>query len=123
MYVYSRIPPIRPPSESHWCGRIRGMVAREGGRSSGVLLYFILTNQCCIIQHWFVKVFDKQPAVAAAVASKVCHMIHGRESSSRVNPTPAKVNLTYLLVDTCGWLLELIPRWPWVAASGIRHLV
>ena len=30
---------------------------------------------------------------------------------------------TYLLVDTCGWLLELIPRWPWVAASGIRHLV
>ena len=21
---------IRPPSESHWCGRIRGMVAREG---------------------------------------------------------------------------------------------
>ena len=61
---------IRPPSESHWCGRIRGMVAREGfavvgirirtettvrhtkcgrmrgmvvgegGRSSGVLLYY-----------------------------------------------------------------------------------
>ena len=27
---YSRTPPIRPPSESHWCGRIRGMVAREG---------------------------------------------------------------------------------------------
>ena len=23
-------PLIRPPSESHWCGRIRGMVAREG---------------------------------------------------------------------------------------------
>ena len=62
--MYSRIPLIRPPSESHWCGRIRGMVAREGftyfalpsvrhtkygrmrgmvvgegGRSSGVLLY------------------------------------------------------------------------------------
>ena len=59
---YSRTPLIRPPSESHWCGRIRGMVAREGfvectvrhtkcgrmrgmvvgegGRSSGVLLYF-----------------------------------------------------------------------------------
>ena len=50
---YSRTPLIRPPSESHWCGRIRGMVARggfvykqnvgmvvgEGGRSSGVLLY------------------------------------------------------------------------------------
>ena len=61
---YSRTPLIRPPSESltHWCGRIRGMVAREGfvyeqkplrqtkcgrirrmvvgegGRSSGVLL-------------------------------------------------------------------------------------
>ena len=29
-YVYSRTPLIRPPSESHWCGRIRGMVAREG---------------------------------------------------------------------------------------------
>ena len=27
---YSRTPLIRPPSESHWCGRIRGMVAREG---------------------------------------------------------------------------------------------
>ena len=29
---YSRPPLIRPPSESHWCGRrpIRGMVAREG---------------------------------------------------------------------------------------------
>ena len=27
---YSRTPIIRPPSESHWCGRIRGMVAREG---------------------------------------------------------------------------------------------
>ena len=26
----SRTPLIRPPSESHWCGRIRGMVAREG---------------------------------------------------------------------------------------------
>ena len=58
---YSRTPLIRPPSESHWCGRIRGMVAREGfvqkpvrhtkcgrmrgmvvgegGRSSGLLLY------------------------------------------------------------------------------------
>ena len=23
-------PLILPPSESHWCGRIRGMVAREG---------------------------------------------------------------------------------------------
>ena len=29
-YWYSRTPLIRPPSESHWCGRIRGMVAREG---------------------------------------------------------------------------------------------
>ena len=27
---YSRTPLIRPPSESHWCGLIRGMVAREG---------------------------------------------------------------------------------------------
>ena len=27
---YSRTHLIRPPSESHWCGRIRGMVAREG---------------------------------------------------------------------------------------------
>ena len=27
---YSRTPLIRPPSESHWWGRIRGMVAREG---------------------------------------------------------------------------------------------
>ena len=27
---YSRTPLIRPPSESHWCGRIRGMAAREG---------------------------------------------------------------------------------------------
>ena len=27
---YSRTPLRRPPSESHWCGRIRGMVAREG---------------------------------------------------------------------------------------------
>ena len=27
---YSRTPLIRPPSESHWCGRVRGMVAREG---------------------------------------------------------------------------------------------
>ena len=27
---YSRTPLIRPPSESQWCGRIRGMVAREG---------------------------------------------------------------------------------------------
>ena len=33
LYFYSRTPLIRPPSESHWCGdcgRIRGMVAREG---------------------------------------------------------------------------------------------
>ena len=29
-YQYSRTPLIRPPSESHWCGRIRGMVVREG---------------------------------------------------------------------------------------------
>ena len=66
-YYYIRTPLIRPPSESHWCGRIRGMVAREGfryaallqqrhikygrirgmvvgegGRSTGVLLYRIL---------------------------------------------------------------------------------
>ena len=27
---YNRTPLIRPPSESHWGGRIRGMVAREG---------------------------------------------------------------------------------------------
>ena len=67
MCDYSRTPLIRPPSESHWCGRIRGMVAREGfryaallqqrhtkygrirgmvvgegGRSTGVLLYLAL---------------------------------------------------------------------------------
>ena len=30
IYTYSRTPLIRPPSESHCCGRIRGMVAREG---------------------------------------------------------------------------------------------
>ena len=66
---YSRTPLIRPPSESHWCGRIRGMVAREGfryaallqqrhtkygrirgmvvgegGRSTGVLLYYKLVT-------------------------------------------------------------------------------
>ena len=29
-FEYSRTPLIRPPSESHWCGRIRGMVTREG---------------------------------------------------------------------------------------------
>ena len=29
-YRYGRTPLIRPPSESHWCGRMRGMVAREG---------------------------------------------------------------------------------------------
>ena len=70
--MYSRTPLIRPPSESHWCGRIRGMVAREGfryvallqqrhtkygrirgmvvgegGRSTGVLLYII--SQVCAI--------------------------------------------------------------------------
>ena len=33
---YSRTPLIRPPSESHWCGRMRGMVAREG------FIYFAL---------------------------------------------------------------------------------
>ena len=27
---YSRTPLIRPPSKSHWCGRMRGMVARDG---------------------------------------------------------------------------------------------
>ena len=69
VWRYSRTPLIRPPSESHWCGRIRGMVAREGfvyivqtkstvrhtkcgrmrgvvvgegGRSSGVLLYCLI---------------------------------------------------------------------------------
>ena len=30
VFHYSRTRLIRPPSESHWCGRIRGMVAREG---------------------------------------------------------------------------------------------
>ena len=30
VWYHSRTPLIRPPSESHWCGRIRGMVAREG---------------------------------------------------------------------------------------------
>ena len=30
LLYYSRTPLIRPPSESHWCGRIKGMVAREG---------------------------------------------------------------------------------------------
>ena len=34
--MYSRTPLIRPPSESHWCGRIRGMVAREGFRYAGM---------------------------------------------------------------------------------------
>ena len=35
---YSRTPLTRPPSESHWCGRIRGMVAREGFRYAALLL-------------------------------------------------------------------------------------
>ena len=68
--MYSRTPLIRPPSESHWCGRIRGMVAREGfryaallqqrhtkygrirgmvvgegGRSTGVLLYYLCLHR------------------------------------------------------------------------------
>ena len=34
---YSRTPLIRPPSESHWCGRIGGMVAREGFRYAALL--------------------------------------------------------------------------------------
>ena len=34
---YSRTPLIRPPPESHWCGRIRGMVAREGFRYAALL--------------------------------------------------------------------------------------
>ena len=34
---YSRTPRIRPPSESHWCGRMRGMVAREGFRYAALL--------------------------------------------------------------------------------------
>ena len=34
---YSRTPLIRPPSESHWRGRIRGMVAREGFRYVALL--------------------------------------------------------------------------------------
>ena len=38
--VYSRTPLIRPPSEIHCWGRMRGVVVGEGGRSSGVLLYF-----------------------------------------------------------------------------------
>ena len=33
---YSRTPLIRPPSESHWCGRIIRMVSREG------FIYFAL---------------------------------------------------------------------------------
>ena len=37
LLVYSRIPLIRPPSKSHWCGRIRGMVAREGFRYAALL--------------------------------------------------------------------------------------
>ena len=66
---YSRTHLVRPPPESHWCGRIRGMVAREGfryaallqqrhtkygrirgmvvgegGRSTGVLLYNVVTH-------------------------------------------------------------------------------
>ena len=36
-WTYSRTPLIRPPSESHWCGRIRGMVAREGFRYGALL--------------------------------------------------------------------------------------
>ena len=36
-WQYSRTPFIRPPSESHWCGRIRGMVAREGFRYAALL--------------------------------------------------------------------------------------
>ena len=28
-WLYSRTPLIRPPAESHWCGRIRGMVSRD----------------------------------------------------------------------------------------------
>ena len=28
--AHSRTPLLRPPLESHWCGRIRGMVVREG---------------------------------------------------------------------------------------------
>ena len=36
--MYSRTPLIRPPPESHWCGRIlRGMVAREGFRYAALL--------------------------------------------------------------------------------------
>ena len=36
-WCYSRTPLIRTPSESHWCGRIRGMVAREGFRYAALL--------------------------------------------------------------------------------------
>ena len=78
---YSRTPLIRPPSESHWCGRIRGMVAREGfryaallqqrhtkygrirgmvvgegGRSTGVLLYqdLLILTICTTKKFWLI---------------------------------------------------------------------
>ena len=37
LLLYSRTPLIRPPPESHWCGRIRGMVAHEGFRYAALL--------------------------------------------------------------------------------------
>ena len=46
-YCYSRNPLLRPPSESHWCGRKTGVVVKEG------LDYFItcaLRNTCICIR-------------------------------------------------------------------------
>ena len=46
---YSRTPLIRPPSESHWCGPIRGMVIREGFDNFPEHTYRVYIRQCITV--------------------------------------------------------------------------
>ena len=98
MLWYSITPLIRPPSESHWCGRIRGMVAHEGfryaallqrhtkygrirgmvvgegGRSTGVLLYN--KDSVNIIYNFYLinlYIYDK---MKNSVISRPCNIHH-----------------------------------------------
>ena len=48
-FTYSRTPLIRPPSESHWCGRIRGMVVREGFHHFPEHTYRAYIRQCITV--------------------------------------------------------------------------
>ena len=103
---YSRTPLIRPPSESHWGGRIRGMVAREGfiyeQKPLSVTRYVVVWEGWSLVRVVVRQGFYCRPLMPT-VSTPIHHTEPPFEASSNRFPNPPSKLYPILQLGQIAW--------------------